>query len=512
MTEKTNLKQLQSRKYAVISDVCGNLWQQDTFEDKYQSESDSPNLTVSDKSLILQQSNYNNEEIGNCLLDCSSINDTSFIMDELMPLDNTYTLENFPEIEDITQMELGNTIIEEQVENNLEKNNENIEDENYFDKDYEPSEDSASYTDYESNDELINENEASACNNRLNESTTFNLSTTANASGVSGCDDAQLTIDNSRSGTKKYYCFYCNLPKAKIARHLESVHRNEEDVKKFARLPKGCLERKRIIETIRRKGEFQFNTNKMLNDGKLHVVRRPNIKFNKTANEYGVCIKCHGFFSKNTLRNHVRKCVNVKHSKNRIITVLGRAILGRINEIASQTLKKVIFPVLKEDSITRLIRYDELIIRYGNKLCMKYKPQHQHDMVRNRLRTLGRFLKALKEINNEITDFASLYEPKYYDDCIKAVYQVARYNTETQKFEAAYTAFQLGTLLKEVGELWRSQCIKNHDPVKKALVEDFLSLRKEDFSHSVNKTVMETRADTTKKRSSSKYNRYKKAL
>ncbi|XP_071579873.1 uncharacterized protein [Temnothorax nylanderi] len=391
-------------------------------------------------------------------------------------------------------MELGNTIIEEQVENNPEKNSENIEDENYFDKDYEPSEDSASYTDYESNDELINENEASACNNSLNESTTFNLSTTANASGVSGCDDAQLTIDNSRSGTKKYYCFYCKLPKAKIARHLESVHRNEEDVKKFAALPKGCLERKKIIETIRRKGEFQFNTNKMLNDGKLHVVRRPNIKFDKTANEYGVCIKCHGFFSKNTLRNHVRKCVNVKHSKNRIITVLGRAILGRINEIASQTLKKVIFPVLREDSITRLIRYDELIIRYGNKLCMKYKPQHQHDMVRNRLRTLGRFLKALKEINNEITDFASLYEPKYYDDCIKAVYQVARYNTETQKFEAAYTAFQLGTLLKEVGELWRSQCIKNHDPVKKALVEDFLSLRKEDFSHSVNKTVMETRA------------------
>jgi len=29
-------------------------------------------------------------------------------------------------------------------------------------------------------------------------------------------------------------------------------------------------------------------------------------------------------------------------------------------------------------------------------------------MVRNRLRTLGQFLKALKEINNEVTDFASL--------------------------------------------------------------------------------------------------------
>ncbi|XP_036146726.1 uncharacterized protein LOC118646902 [Monomorium pharaonis] len=121
-------------------------------------------------------------------------------------------------------------------------------------------------------------------------------------------------------------------------------------------------------------------------------------------------------------------------------------------------------------------------------------------MVRNRLRTLGRFLEALKSINTEITDFASLYQPKYYDDCIKAVYVVARFDPETQKFGAASTAFQLGTLLKEVGELWRSQCIKNHDPVKKTLVEDFLSLRKEDFGHSVNKTIMETRAHMTRQK------------
>jgi len=46
-----------------------------------------------------------------------------------------------------------------------------------------------------------------------------------------------------------------------------------------------------------------------------------------------------------------------------------------------------------------------------------------------------------------------LYEPKYYDDCIKAVYKVARYDEEIQMFGAVYTAFQLSMLLKEVGEL-----------------------------------------------------------
>ncbi|XP_070155684.1 uncharacterized protein PF3D7_1120600-like [Polyergus mexicanus] len=413
---------------------------------RYESQSDLLNLSIFDEESILKQIE-NNEKKGNYLLNYSDINNISFIMDESILLNNTYTIENFPEIEN-TINKLENI---QQTEDKLEEeqNTENIKDDNNLDRDYEPSEDSTSDTDYESNDgelsnEHINENETNTSNN-LRRSTLLNLSSTANAPGTSGCDDAQLTIDNSCSGIKKYYCLFCKLPKSKIARHLENVHRNEEDVKKFAQLPKGCLERKRIIETIRRQGEFQLNTDKMLNDGKLHVVRRPNIKFNKKASEYGVCIKCYGFFSKNTLRNHTRKCVNLKYPKNRTITVLGRTILGRINEIVSQTLKKMIFPVLREDSITRLIRYDELIIRYGNKLCMKYKPQHQHDMVRNRLRTLGRSLQALKNINNEITDFASLYQPKYYDDCIKAVYQVARYNPETQKFGAASTAFQLET-------------------------------------------------------------------
>ncbi|XP_070155794.1 putative uncharacterized protein DDB_G0282133 [Polyergus mexicanus] len=471
------------------------------IQNLYESQSDLLNLSIFDEESILKQIK-NNEKKGNYLLNYNDINNISFIMDESMLLNNTYAIENFPEIEN-TINKLENI---KQTEDKLEEeqNTENIKDDNNLDRDYEPSEDSTSDIDYESNDgelsnELINENETNTSNN-LRRSTLLNLSSTANAPGTSGCDDAQLTIDNSCSGIKKCYCLFCKLPKSKIARHLENVHCNEEDVKKFAQLPKGCLERKRIIETIRRQGEFQLNTDKMLNDGKLHVVRQPNIKFNKKASEYGVCIKCYGFFSKNTLRNHTRKCVNLKYPKNRTITVLGRTILGRINEIASQTLKKMIFPVLREDSITRLIRYDELIIRYGNKLCMKYKPQHQHYMVRNRLRTLGRFLQALKNINNEITDFASLYQPKYYDDCIKAVYQVARYNLETQKFGAASTAFQLGTLLKEVGELWRSQCIKNHDSIKKILVEDFLSLRKEDFGHSVNKTVMETRAHITRQK------------
>ncbi|KAG5309974.1 MOS1T transposase, partial [Pseudoatta argentina] len=44
------------------------------------------------------------------------------------------------------------------------------------------------------------------------------------------------------------------------------------------------------------------------------------------------------------------------------------------------------------NNITRIIRYDEILIIYANQMCEKYRSQHHHNMIRARLRLLGRFL------------------------------------------------------------------------------------------------------------------------
>lgn len=134
--------------------------------------------------------------------------------------------------------------------------------------------------------------------NWLNILTNFNLSSTANTAGKSKCDNAHLTIKNSSSDIKNHYYLYYKLPQLKIARHLENIYSAEEDVMKFVTLSKQCLECKKIIKTIRRKEEFVFITNKMLNDSTLHITRRPNARFNKEVTEYGICVKCYGYFFK----------------------------------------------------------------------------------------------------------------------------------------------------------------------------------------------------------------------
>lgn len=125
-------------------------------------------------------------------------------------------------------------------------------------------------------------------------------------------------------------------------------------------------------------------------------------------------------------------------------------------------------------------------------MSIKYRSQYQEDMIRARLRLLRRFLIALKEIQPAVTDFSSLYDPRFYDDCISAIRVTARYNEENNTFEAPSTAAGLGTLLKQVSTILISDCIKNHMPEKKENVKTFITLLNEDYATSINKAVEET--------------------
>jgi len=311
--------------------------------------------------------------------------------------------------------------------------------------------------------------------------------------GTSVCDDENMRVEISNTkNIKQNYCIFCSKLQTQLARHLETVHRNEPDVKRFAILPKRNLERKKIIDTLRKNGNFKFNTNSQLNDGQLIVCRRPNEKYKKVAKDFIACAKCKGFFAKSTIRHHSRKCFGKKFTTNRCIMVMGRKIACRLHSSANDVLKKVVFPVLREDEIICAIRYDELLIKYANKLCIKYKSQHHHDMIRARLRLLGRFFLAMKVINGNIENFESIYDPKEYDNCICAINKVAKYNSKEKMYETPAVAANLSTLIKHVGNVLIMECIKKENVEKKKQVKDFLKLLVVDVGTSINTTVLET--------------------
>nr|XP_012220711.1 PREDICTED: uncharacterized protein LOC105671285 [Linepithema humile] len=113
-------------------------------------------------------------------------------------------------------------------------------------------------------------------------------------------------------------------------------------------------------------------------------------------------------------------------------------------------------------------------------------------MIRARLRLLGQFLAAIKEIDNTIADFISIYNPKRYDYCVKAVNNLAQFDETTWTYKIPSIASSLGTLIKQVGQILRSICIKKQEFDNQITVENFLKLFEEDYPISINIVVHET--------------------
>ncbi|KYN13287.1 hypothetical protein ALC57_14528 [Trachymyrmex cornetzi] len=255
--------------------------------------------------------------------------------------------------------------------------------------------------------------------------------------------------ENKSYSLKQYFCPYCKKLQKKFALHLELKHKNITDVSKFMHFPKCNSERRKIIEKIRKYGNYLHNTDANLNTGTLILCRRPQAKFNNTVEDYVCCKFCKGFFSKRTLRIHYAK-YNLKHEKGKKGQFIeGKQLMGYAHSRANDIMRRKIIPSFNDDNISKSIKYDELLILFGNKLCDTYTHSHQYDMIRNYLRLLGRFKLAIKGINNQISDFASIFHPKYYDDVIKAVKICANYNSELQIFQTPYNATTLGTLFKK---------------------------------------------------------------
>lgn len=94
---------------------------------------------------------------------------------------------------------------------------------------------------YSSDSENSEVDDTQCCSIQLNNTTKSSLETSLNASGQQICDDTNLrvTCSKPRGKEKQNFCYYCKKMQSKISRHLERVHKNEEDVKKFSALPKG---------------------------------------------------------------------------------------------------------------------------------------------------------------------------------------------------------------------------------------------------------------------------------
>lgn len=245
------------------------------------------------------------------------------------------------------------------------------------------------------------------------------------------------------------------------------------------------------MDTLRKNGNYEFNTNPKLNDGHLIVSRRPNSKFERSADDFNICFSCLGSYLKTSNRQHVCARQTVKGDRSSI--ELSRMVEGRIHKNASKTLQAIL-SVKHDGPITNLVSYDWLLIAYGNELAEQYDFLPHHKIVRSRLTLLGRVLIESKNIKPTITDFASLYNAQHVDSVIEAIRIIGRFDATTRFFATLSPASSAVTLVKAAGKVLKDYCIENNKKDLKEQTEDFVSLFTSRAAIRVNKLVMNSMA------------------
>lgn len=173
---------------------------------------------------------------------------------------------------------------------------------------------------------------------------------------------------------------------------------------------------------------------------------------------------------------------------------LGRAIEGRLHAEASKELVEV-FVRLRENENIRCIRFDWIVIHYGNDLCLNHSLDYQHGYICGKLRAAGKVLRESKSISSEITDMSSIFNVKHCNTIVEAIRNMGKFDYNTKRFGSPGTASTTVTLINAIGELLVIEAIKLDDQEKERNVERFLKVFQKDVKLKINKLVAITKAE-----------------
>lgn len=179
-----------------------------------------------------------------------------------------------------------------------------------------------------------------------------------------------------------------------------------------------------------------------LNGGELSTSRRPNKQFQRNPFDFKTCANCSGQYFKSGLRKHWNECTGNPFPGERIVDELARVVEGRLHVEAVGDLHKVL-ATAHEDEDMLVVRFDWIVIMYGNDLCFNLSPTFQHQNIRTHIRNAGKLLIAARTICSDITDFASLYHVKHCNAVVGAIRTIAGFDSTSKTFKSPGTASTL---------------------------------------------------------------------
>ncbi|KAK4887346.1 hypothetical protein RN001_003617 [Aquatica leii] len=132
--------------------------------------------------------------------------------------------------------------------------------------------------------------------------------------------NVEHSLRKGRVWDKKDRCLYCDKDVTNFSRHLIRRHADDESVKKIIETRKGSLERKSMIDLLRKQGNFMLYGENVIRPVQRPTSTQQSHKNSKLSESYILCKYCKGFYKRKSLARHAKKCHCNHEEKKKLIT------------------------------------------------------------------------------------------------------------------------------------------------------------------------------------------------
>ncbi|XP_024141814.1 M-phase phosphoprotein 8 isoform X2 [Oryzias melastigma] len=293
---------------------------------------------------------------------------------------------------------------------------------------------------------------------------------------------------------KKHVCLYCKMAFKQLAKHLEQKHSEETDVSNAIRLPKGSKVRQKLLDQIRNKGNFELPH--VLEDDKEEIVPKMHLeKPISSVRDFLPCQFCFALYRNTDLWRHERSCKvskEVKSSENSKTTKEKEFASGLlpVSDFLTETCNEII-NVMHQDEISRHIRTDPLICKYGNALSVKYaNDKSQFSYIAQKMRELGRFVLAVNELDKSVKYLHEVCLPSRFELAVEGVKRVGGFDPSSSKFKTISLVTKIGYSLKRAAEIAFGESRMTEDRKTEDEVKTFIQLLDTKWNESFSRKVI----------------------
>ncbi|XP_032365342.1 uncharacterized protein LOC116680314 isoform X3 [Etheostoma spectabile] len=300
------------------------------------------------------------------------------------------------------------------------------------------------------------------------------------------------------------FCFICKDFHFKIARHYKTHIKENSDVAYALSLPASSTTRKKLLENLRNRGNFEYNRDVLKKgSGQLKVKRRAK---KVECKKYEYCIHCKGMFLRPELWRHMKRCSSKPEEQDH----QGRKrVLGLASAIQSACSSTVDDGVLKmlshmhDDVIASVIRNDFCLLRYADTLFAKHgHDPSKHDYIRQKIRQLGRFLQTIRK-RSLILTLEDAIKPGNFMEVIEAVKETAGFDKEKNCYKTPSLALKIGHSLLKVSDIIHCHALMAGDDnlikSSKAFQKLYTAKWSEYISHCALSTISDLKYNKTAK-------------